>query len=132
MKASTILFSAAAFFTSALAAPATTRSAPLAFSVQLANDQSGKNANRNVIVNDPAVNFGQLFGDAFGHPVFATSLQAVTPGVGGNNVRCEVNNPYYPYQHWPLNAQNTFIGLDGDANAARVIDVTAFTIKCTL
>ena len=132
MKASIILASAAALFTTALAAPATARSTPVVFTVQLANHQSGKNANRDVTVNRDAVTLGQLSGDAFGPQVIANSLQAVTPGAGGNNVRCEVKNPAYPGQTFALNAWNTFIDLDGNFNSAAPIDVTQFTIKCNL
>ncbi|CAG5156387.1 uncharacterized protein ALTATR162_LOCUS4185 [Alternaria atra] len=132
MKASMIIASAAALFTSVLAAPAIARDAPLAFTVQLANDQSGKNANANVIVNNAAVTFGQLFGSAFGTPVLATSLQAVSPGAGGNKVQCVVKDPNHPGQAIALNAWNTFIDLDGNVNAAKPIDVTYFTIECQL
>ncbi|KAI4933687.1 uncharacterized protein J4E92_003355 [Alternaria infectoria] len=130
MKASIILASAATLFASALAAPFIARNAPLIFTVQLANEQSGKNANRDVIVGKDAVTFGQLFGDAFGPQVLATSLQAVTPGAGGNNVECEVKHPNYPGQTFALNATNTFIDLDGKFNAAIPTDVTSFTIEC--
>ncbi|KAI4632302.1 uncharacterized protein J4E87_001774 [Alternaria ethzedia] len=130
MKASVILASAATLFASALAAPSIARNAPLIFTVQLANEQSGKNANRDVIVGKEAVTFGQLFGDAFGSQVLATSLQAITPGVGGNNVKCEVKNPNYPGQIFALNERNTFIDLDGNHNVAIPTDVTSFTIEC--
>ncbi|KAI4645149.1 hypothetical protein J4E93_005949 [Alternaria ventricosa] len=83
-----------------------------------------------VFVGNNAVTFGQLFGDAFGPQVLATSLQAVTPGAGGNNVKCEVKNPNYPGQTYALNAWNTFIDLDGNSKAAISTDVTFFTIKC--
>jgi hypothetical protein len=132
MKASMIIASAAALFSSALAAPAIARDAPLVFTVQLANDQSGKNANADVIVNNAAVTFGQLFGGAFGPQVWATSLQAVSPGAGGNNVQCVVKDPNYPGQAIALNAWNTFIDLDGNVNVATPTDVTYFTIECQL
>lgn len=125
-----ILASAATLFASALAAPSIARNAPLAFTVQLANEQSGKNANRDVLVGNNAITFGQLFGDTFGPQVFANSLQAVTPGAGGNNIKCEVNNPNYPGQTFALNSWNTFIDLDGNSNAAILVDVTSFTIEC--
>jgi len=83
-----------------------------------------------VFVGNNAVTFGQLFGDAFGPQVLATSLQAVTPGAGGNNVKCEVKNPNYPGQTYALNAWNTFIDLDGNSKAAIPTDVTSFTIEC--
>ncbi|KAH6870347.1 hypothetical protein BKA58DRAFT_174829 [Alternaria rosae] len=130
MKASMILASAATLFASALAAPSIARNAPLTFTVQLANEQSGKNANRDVIVGKDAVTLGQLFGDAFGPRVFANSLQAVTPGAGGNNIKCEVKNPNYPGQTFALNSWNTFIDLDENSNAAILVDVTSFTIEC--
>jgi len=130
MKGSIILASAATLFASAHAAPSITRNAQLAFTVQLANEQSGRNANRDVIVGKDAVTFGQLFGDAFGPQVFATSLQVVTPGAGGNSVQCEVKNPNYPGQTFALSATNTFIDLDGNRNAAIPTDVTSFTIEC--
>ncbi|KAI4702321.1 hypothetical protein J4E81_002684 [Alternaria sp. BMP 2799] len=130
MKASIILAFAATLFASVLAAPSIAHNAPLIFTVQLANEQSGKNANRDVIVGKDAVTFGQLFGDALGSQVLATSLQAVTPGAGGNNINCEIKNPNYPGQTFVLNAWNTFIDLDGKSNAAIPTDVTSFTIAC--
>lgn len=130
MKASIILASAASLFVSALAAPSIARNAPLVFTVQLANEQSGKNANRDVIVDNGAITLGHLFGDDFGPQVFATSLQAVTPGANGNNVECEVKNPNYPGQTFALNAWNTFIDLDGNSNTAIPTEVTSFTIEC--
>ncbi|KAI4956986.1 hypothetical protein J4E86_005458 [Alternaria arbusti] len=130
MKASIILASAATLFASVLAAPSIARNTSLFFTVQLANEQSGRNANRDVIVGNGAITLGHLFGDDFGPQVFATSLQAVTPGTGGNNVQCEVKNPNYPGQTFALNAWNTFIDLDGNHNAAIPTDVTSFTIEC--
>lgn len=125
MQPSTILFTLSALAASALAAPA-----PVVFKVQLSNDQSGRNANVDIIPNSGPQTFGQLWGGAFGTPVLATSLQAVTPGAGGNNVRCIVRNPAVGADIY-LNAWNTYIDLDGTTKAVPV-DVTAFTISCTL
>ncbi|EUC45466.1 hypothetical protein COCMIDRAFT_95511 [Bipolaris oryzae ATCC 44560] len=132
MKASMIISSAALFFAGALAAPATARSAPINFTVQLANDLSGKNANADVPVNGGARTFGQLFGAAFGPKVLATSLQAVSPGAGGNNVHCVIINPAAPAYGVVLNSWNTFVDLDGNVQKAVETDVTAFTIECFL
>jgi len=130
MKASTILATIFTLAASTLAAPAVTRDAPVVFKVQLSNDFSGKNANVDIVPNSGAKTFGQLFGGAFGTPVMATSLQAVTPGAGNSNVRCIVRNPAV-YGDLYLNAWNTFIDLDGTPKAVQV-DVTAFTIDCAL
>lgn len=127
MKTTMILSSAALFFAGALAAPA-----PLVFKVQLANDQSGKNANVDVPVDGVTRTFGQLWGGVFGTPVIATSLQAVSPGAGGNNVMCVVTDPAKPGLSMPLNARNTFIDLDGQVGKAVPTDVTGFTINCKL
>ncbi|RMZ73445.1 hypothetical protein GMOD_00007954 [Pyrenophora seminiperda CCB06] len=137
MKASTILATITTLAATTLAAPSaattlrrSTDSAPVVFKVQLTNDVSGKNANADIIPNSGIQTFGQLFGATFGNPVLATSLQAVTPGAGGNNVRCVVRNPAV-YGDIYLNAWNTFVDLDGTPKAVPV-DVTQFTIACTL
>ncbi|EDU40792.1 hypothetical protein PtrSN002B_002806 [Pyrenophora tritici-repentis] len=130
MKPSTILATLTTFAATTLAAPSLPRDAPVVFKVQLSNDQSGKNANVDIIPNTGAKTFDQLFGSAFGNPVLATSLQAVTPGAGGNNVRCVVRNPAV-YGDIYLNAWNTFVDLDVTSEA-RPMDVTAFTIECSL
>ncbi|EOA87527.1 hypothetical protein ACJQWK_08873 [Exserohilum turcicum] len=132
MKTTMIISAAALLFSGAFAAPAVARSDPVYFTVQLANDQTGKNANADVAVNTGPVTFGRLFGAAFGTPVKATSLQAVTPGAGGNNVRCVVYSPANTLYGRPLNAWNTFIDLDGDFTKSTPIDVTDFTISCEL
>ncbi|EUC31302.1 hypothetical protein COCCADRAFT_38550 [Bipolaris zeicola 26-R-13] len=132
MKASMIISSAALFFAGALAAPATARSASTVFTVQLANDLSGKNANADVPVNGGARTFGQLFGAAFGPKVLATSIQAVSPGAGGNNVQCVLIDPAAPAFGVVLNSWNTFVDLDGNVDKAIETDVTAFTIECFL
>ncbi|KAF1939505.1 hypothetical protein EJ02DRAFT_456908 [Clathrospora elynae] len=133
MKASIIITAAATLFSSAsLAAPTTTRSADaLVFKVQLTNDITGANANGDIIVNNPAISLGLLFGQP-GSRLFATSLQAVSPGAGGNNIACVVKNPAVASQVFPLNAWNTFIDLDGNPNQAIQTDVTDFTIECQL
>lgn len=132
MKTTMMLSSAALFFAGALAAPSAAPPAPLVFKVQLANDFSGKNANADVPVDGAKRTFGQLFGAAFGSPVVATSLQAVSPGAGGNNVQCVIINPAAPQIGVALNAWNTFIDLDGVVGKAIPTDVTAFTIECKL
>jgi hypothetical protein len=118
---------------SSLAAPATTRQAPpLTFGVQLSNDITGQTDNAEIMVNDGIFTFGELFGAVFGTPVVASSLQAINPGAGGNNVHCVVKNPAVTDQAFTLNAWNTFIDLDGNVNGAFPDDVTAFTVECQL
>jgi hypothetical protein len=133
MQFSMLIATISALASSSLAAPAVTRQAtPVTFGVQLSNDISGKTANADIDVNNGPVTFGQLFGGAFGTPVVASSLQAVSPGAGGNNVQCVVRNPAVPGSAFYLSAWNTFIDLDGNVNGAFPDDVTAFTAECTL
>jgi hypothetical protein len=133
MQFSMIIATISALAGSALSAPATTRGAnPLLFGIQLSNDISGQPSNANIIVNNPSVTLGELFGSDFGTQVLATSLQAVSPGAGGNNVQCVIKNPDVPGQAFYLSAWNTFIDLDGNVDEAIPTDVTAFTIECQL
>ncbi|KAF1837707.1 hypothetical protein BDW02DRAFT_595371 [Decorospora gaudefroyi] len=125
MKASVLLATASTLLSTAFAAPTGTN--PLKYTLQLANDQTGKNHNVDIYVNYGGFSFGELWGDSFGTPVIATSLQAVTPGVGGGNVRCGV---YGGRNFWELNAQRTYIDLDADPNKLVQTDVTNYYIYC--
>ena len=122
-----MLSSAALFFASAFAAPA-----PVLFKVQLSNDFTGKNADVDIAVNSGPHTFGQLFSGTFGAQVLATSIQAVSPGAGGNKVQCDIINRGTPAIHAYLNSWNTFVDLDGNPNKATPTDVTGFTIECQL
>ncbi|KAE8836727.1 hypothetical protein PTNB73_04682 [Pyrenophora teres f. teres] len=128
MKPSTLLATLTTLATTTLAAPSLPHDTPVIFKVQLSNDLSGKNANVDIVPNTGAKTFAQLFGPAFGSPVLATSLQAVTPGA--TNVRCVVRNPAV-YGDLYLNAWNTFVDLDGTPQA-KPVDVSAFSIECSL
>jgi hypothetical protein len=133
MQFSIVIATLSALAGSSLAAPAVTRqTTPLTFSVQLSNDISGQTANAEIPINTDPVTFGELFGGAFGTPVVASSLQAVSPGAGGNNVQCVIKNPAVTGSAFYLSAWNTFIDLDGDVDGAFPDDVTAFTAECHL
>ncbi|KAF2845265.1 hypothetical protein T440DRAFT_472771 [Plenodomus tracheiphilus IPT5] len=134
MKASTFLTSGAVIFcaTSSATACADNESTNIAFNVSLSDDLTGENAIKPVQVNKGAVTLGSLFAGQAGDRIFATSLQAVNPGVGGGNVLCIIIDPLNPKTALRLNAQTTFVNLDGDEGAATQTDVTDFTVACEL
>jgi hypothetical protein len=135
MKTS-IISAATLLFSSAMAAPRfayrQVSTAQLQFNVQLSNDISGANAQAPVNVNAAAVTLSSLFPNEDGSRIFATSLQAVTPGVGGGNVLCAVINPLDPNIAFRLNGKNTFVDFDGNNEVAVQVDVTDFSIECQL
>ncbi|KAL6707260.1 hypothetical protein ACN47E_004248 [Coniothyrium glycines] len=134
MKAA-ILSAATLFFAPALAAPRfqyrDVSTQQLQFNINLSNDISGEDAQAGVNVNAAAVTLGALFPNE-GHRIFATSLQALNPGVGGGNVLCAVIDPLDLENAFPLNARDTFVDFDRDNGVARQVDVTDFTIECQL
>jgi hypothetical protein len=110
-----IIASVAALASTTFAAPRfTTRQAPLEAKFLITNDQSGYNANFNIIVNAAPVTIAQALG-VTGFPIWATSLDFVNPGVGGNNVQCE---QAYAETGIVLNEENTHLDLDGNPNKA--------------
>ncbi|OAL02257.1 hypothetical protein IQ06DRAFT_292957 [Phaeosphaeriaceae sp. SRC1lsM3a] len=136
MKSSTIIASAAALFGTALAAPhlaaRQTPTTDLFFVIQVTSDVSGASVNAAVPVNAPqASTFGGLLAGTYfsknnNGRIKASSLLAVTPGVGGNAVQCTFNNAL------TLNSTVTFIDLDGNPATAIDVDITDATIECEL
>lgn len=137
MKAS-IVASILALSSSALAFPTTTATTTQQlFTINLANDVSGANAIRSVVVNSGANKFSTLFaGTALQKDgrIKATSVQNVNP-VGGR-VSCIIQDPsglIIPAgKAERINDQTTFVDLDGDKNKAKETDVGDFTITCTI
>ncbi|KAL5117410.1 hypothetical protein ACEQ8H_004726 [Pleosporales sp. CAS-2024a] len=135
MKSSMIIASAAALFSTVFAAPhVAVRQATeqLYFVIQVSDDISGANVNVGVPVNAPqASTFGALlagtdFANRNNGRILASSLMAVTPGVGGGNVRCLYNNAL------TLSSTTTWIDLDGNPSQAIDVDITNATIECNL
>jgi hypothetical protein len=81
-------------------------------------------------MNGGPVSLGSLFAGQAGDRIFAISLQAANPGVAGGNVLCAIINPLTPDNAFHLNAQVTFVDLDGNKGAATQVGVTDFTIAC--
>jgi hypothetical protein len=133
MKAALSLASAVmAFGTTAAASCAGPAASGLAFDISLSDDITGENQVQPVRVNGGAVTLGSLFAGQAGDRIFATSLQAVSPGVAGGNVLCAIVNPLDADNALRLNAEATFVDLDGDGGAAVQVDVTDFTVACEL
>lgn len=121
----------------ALAFPTLTTRTQTLFTIQLANDVSGANAIRSVVVNSGANTFSTLFANTAltkDGRVKATSVQNVNPQ--GGNVLCIIQDPsglIIPAGEVErINDQVTFVDLDGDETAARETDVSDFTITCEL
>jgi hypothetical protein len=111
-----IIASVAALASTTFAAPRfTARQAPLEATFLITNDQSGYNADFNIIVGAAPVTIAQALG-VTGFPIWATSLDFVNPGVGGNNVQCEFNA--YAEADIVFSAENTHLDLDGNPNKA--------------
>lgn len=118
---------------SAAATSCASSAAPsLTFDIALSDDITGENQVQPVLVNGGAVTLGSLFAGQADDRIFATSLQAVSPGAGGGNVLCAVANPLDAKNVLRLNAEATFVDLDGDKDAAVQVDVTDFTIACEM
>jgi hypothetical protein len=133
MEAALSLASAVlAFGTTAAASCAGPAGAGLTFDISLSDDITGENQVQPVRVNGGAVTLGSLFAGQADDRIFATSLQAVSPGAGGGNVLCAIINPLDAGNALRLNAEATFVDLDGDGEAAVQVDVTDFTIACEL
>lgn len=137
MKSSMIIASAAALLSTVFAAPSvavrqTQATTGLFFIIQVSDDISGANVNAAVPINAPqASTFGALLAGTYlsknnGGRIRASSLLAVTPGVGGNAVQCSFNNAL------TLNSTVTFIDLDGNPDKAIDVDITDATIECEL
>lgn len=137
MKAS-IIASTIALFGSALAfpttAPPTTQGL---FTISLANDVSGANSIRSVVINSGANKFSTLFaGTALQKDgrIKATSVQNVNPA--GRKVSCIIEDPsgvIIPAGRAErINDQTTFVDLDGDNTKAKETDVSDFTITCRI
>ncbi|KAJ4326271.1 hypothetical protein N0V94_000218 [Neodidymelliopsis sp. IMI 364377] len=136
MKASVIASSL--FLSGAFAFPTIAARAPQQwFTINLANDVSGGNAIRSVVVNSGANKFSTLFANSAVQKngrIIATSVQNINP-IGGN-VLCVIQDPsglIIPTgQVERINDQVTFVDLDGDATKAKETDVSDFTITCEL
>jgi hypothetical protein len=134
MKKSGIVASMVALFGSvpAAARPAKDQSDPFEFNISLSDDITGENRIKPVRVNGGAVTLGSLFAGQRDDRIFATSLQAVNPGVGNGNVLCAIINPLDPENALRLNSQSTFVDFDCNNESAAQIDVTDFTVACEL
>lgn len=137
MKSFMILASTTALFSIVLAAPSIAVRQPqgatnLFFIIQVSDDLSGANVNAAVPVNAPqATTFGVLLANTWftknnNGRVKASSLLAVTPGVGGGNVQCSINDAL------TLNSTITFIDIDGNPAAALPVDITDLKVECEL
>ncbi|KAH7411964.1 hypothetical protein DE146DRAFT_641898 [Phaeosphaeria sp. MPI-PUGE-AT-0046c] len=136
MKSSMIIASAAALFSTVLAAPhLATRQAPateLFFVIQVSDDISGANVNAAVPVNAPqSTTFGALLAGTYfsknnNGRIKASSLLAVTPGVGGGAVQCTINDAL------TLNSTINFIDIDGNPATAIDVDITDLKVECEL
>lgn len=130
MKASVI--ASTLFLSGALAFPTLTTRTQSLFTIQLANDVSGANAIRSVVVNSGPNTFSTLFANTVlvkDGRVKATSAQNVNP-VGGN-VLCVIKNPATGDVK-RINDRTTFVDLDGVEGKAIETDVSDFTITCEL
>lgn len=137
MKASTIA-SSIALFGSALAFPTIPLPAPQQlFTINLANDVSGANAIRSVLINSGANTFSNLFAHTALQKdgrIKATSVQNISPL--GSQVSCIIEDPsgltIPAGMAERINDQTTFVDLDGDNTKAIETDVTDFTITCSI
>jgi hypothetical protein len=115
----------------ALPNPMAARHAPPEVTFALSNDQTGHYASATVPINGDTITFSSLFGDSVlasdGH-VLASSGQLTAFPQG---VNCGLEN----YEgHWvtALTPENTYVDLDGNPGVATPVDVTGYTISCSL
>ncbi|EOA82671.1 hypothetical protein ACJQWK_04375 [Exserohilum turcicum] len=131
MEAALLLLLAVQVLGSFAATSRASSTAPgLTFDVALSDDITGENQVKPVSVNGGAFTLGSLFAGQADDRIFATSLQAVSPSAGSGNILCVISNPLDAKNVLLLNAEATFVDLDGNEDAAVQVDVTDFTIAC--
>ncbi|CRG91444.1 hypothetical protein PISL3812_08493 [Talaromyces islandicus] len=97
----------------------------------LRNDQSGANANATVPTNADTISFNYLFGNsvlASNGRVFASSAELTAFPQG---VSCGLTD-YEGRLFTTLTPENNYVDIDGNPTVAVPIDVTEYTIVCSL